>query len=58
MELFPWNSHRFPSLQLFHSTSYFLVPCFLNRVIRRLKTIEQRVRQSGALVDRESEGSF
>ncbi len=57
MELLPWNRHRFPGLQVFHSPSYFIVPCLLNRLIRCLKTIEQSIRQSGALVDRESERS-
>jgi hypothetical protein len=57
MELFPRDRHRFPGLQVFHSSSYFLVPCLLNRLIRRLKTIEQRVSQCGALVDREGECS-
>ncbi len=57
MELFPRDRHRLAGLQIFHSASHFLVPSLLNRVIRLLKAIEQRVSQSCALVDRESECS-
>jgi hypothetical protein len=54
MELLPRDRHRFPGLQVFHAPHYLLVPS-LHRAIRRFKTIEQRVSQSGALVDGEDE---
>ena len=43
MEFFPRDGHRFVRFQIFDSASDFLVPSLLHRLVRTLKTFQQRV---------------
>ena len=58
MELFPGNRDRSPRLQVCHAASNFVVPGLLDDVARSVKTIQQCVRQSSALIRREGECLF
>jgi hypothetical protein len=57
MELFPGNRDRSPRFQVCHAASNFLVPSLLDGVTH-VKTIQQCVRQSSALIRREGERLF
>lgn len=54
MELFPGNRDRSPRLQVCHAARHFLVPALLDGVTV-IKTIQECVRQSSALIRREGE---
>ncbi len=58
MKLFPRYGYRLAGFQIFNSPRHLLIPGFLDRLIGSVKTVEQRVSQSGAFLTGERKRAF